>query len=118
MFADYLEKTGKDHMAEEEYHNALQYLSAEERIKPSFFYTVFRYYNKKGRYSEALGVMRKAVEFLPNDAGMRITAASLYEKAGLTHKAIEEYRTALVIDPHNKKVKKRLDELALKNRGL
>ena len=117
IFADYLQKVGQDRMAEAEYLNALHYLRNEDTITPSFFYQVSGYYMKKGRIYDALSVMRKAMEFLPGDAGVRLTVAGLYEKAGESYEAIEEYRKALSIDPKNSMAKKRLDALLLKTGG-
>jgi O-antigen ligase len=117
IFADYLRKVGQDGMAEAEYLNALHYLRNEDIIDPSFFYQVSGYYMKKGRTSDALSVMRKAMEFLPGNAGIRLTAAALYEKAGESYEAIEEYRKALSIDPSNGVAKKKLDDLLLKTGG-
>jgi tetratricopeptide (TPR) repeat protein len=117
IFADYLRKVGEDSMADTEYLNALQYVRNEDSIKPSFFYPVSGYYMKKGRIHDALTVMKKAMEFLPGDAGVRLTAADLYEKAGEPHMAVEEYRKALSIDPGNSTAKKKLDALSLKTGG-
>jgi O-antigen ligase/tetratricopeptide (TPR) repeat protein len=117
IFADYLQKVGRDGMAEAEYLNALHYLKNEDTINPSFFYQVSGYYMKKGRISDALSIMRKGMEFLPDNAGIRLTAAALYEKAGEPYEAIEEYRKALSIDPRNSVAKKRLDDLLLKTGG-
>ncbi len=117
LFADYLYKTGKDSMAGEEYLNALQYIKNENSIQPSFFYAVYNYYSKKGLNEDALKIMRRAKEVLPNDAGIRVTIAGLYEKLNLTYKAIEEYKQALAIDPKNGEAKRKLDDILSKNKG-
>ncbi len=117
LFADYLFRTGNDGMADEEYLHALQYLKNEEQKKESFFYEVYRYYMKKNRYSDALKVMQQAIEILPDNSGIRVTAGDLYEKLGLTSKAMEAYRHVLVIDPKNQSAQKKLDDLLLKNKG-
>jgi O-antigen ligase/Tfp pilus assembly protein PilF len=115
-FADYLTRTGKDRMAEEEYSRALQYIKWESAIKPEYFYVVYQYFLRKNRLEDALNVMLKAMEALPNDAGLRIHTADLYEKMGISYKAVEEYRNALVIDPANHEAKKGLDNLLLKDK--
>ncbi len=116
-FADYLSKTGKDRMAEEEYSRSLQYIKREPAIKPEYFYAVSRYFLKKNRLEDALDVMLKAIKALPNDAGIRVDTADLYEKTGVSYKAMEECRKALDIDPANQEAKKRLDNLLLKLKG-
>jgi O-antigen ligase/tetratricopeptide (TPR) repeat protein len=117
LFADYLYKTGREKMAEDAYLSALQYIKNEDTINPSYFYEVYRYYMKKNRYDDALKIMRKAIEFRPDDAGIRITTAGLYEKLGITYRAVEEYKKALLIDPKNDEAKKRLDNLMSKIKG-
>lgn len=111
VFGDYVYKKGNDKMAEEAYMNALQHIKNEEIIRPWFFYKVYGYYMKKGRYEEALKVMQKAIDVLPKDAKVRLTMAALYEKLGITYRAREEYQKALTLDPGNQKAKKRLGEL-------
>jgi Tfp pilus assembly protein PilF len=66
---------------------------------------------KKGMRNEALFVMQKAIAALPGNAGIRMTAAETYEKAGIIYRAVEEYRQALMIDPGNDRARKKLDEL-------
>src|SRR4030043_864956 len=117
LFADYLSKTGREKMAEDAYLSALQYIKNEDPINPSYFHEVYRYYMKKDRYDDALKIMRKAIEFLPDDAGIRITTAGLYEKLGITYRAVEEYKKALLINPKNDEAKKRLDNLMSKIKG-
>jgi tetratricopeptide (TPR) repeat protein len=118
LFADYLHRTGRENMAEDAYLDALQYVKNEDPIKPSYFYEVYQYYMKKGLYNDALKVMRKAIEFLPDDAGIRVTIGGLYEKLGIPYRAIEEYKKALIIDTKDNNAKKRLDDLMLKGKGL
>jgi O-antigen ligase/Tfp pilus assembly protein PilF len=118
LFADYLHRTGRENMAEDAYLNALQYVKNEDPISPSYFYEVYQYYMQKSLYDDALKVMRKAIEFLPDDAGIRVTTGGLYEKLGITYRAMEEYKKALIIDPKNNNAKKRLDNLTSKEKGL
>jgi tetratricopeptide (TPR) repeat protein len=117
LFADYLYRTGKDRMAEGEYLNALKYINNENKITPVYFYSVYNYYMKKGLHAYALTIMRQAAESIPDDAGIRITTGDLYEKLNLTHKAAEEYKQALVIDPKNEGARKRLSNILSKNKN-
>ena len=116
-FADYLSMTGKDKMAEEEYRRALQYVKNEETINAGYFYPLYRYYLGKNRFEDALNVLQKAADDLPQDAGIKFRKADLYEKLGLFLYAAEEYRQVVVIDPKNREAKKRLDNLLLKIKG-
>jgi tetratricopeptide (TPR) repeat protein len=111
IYADYLERTGKDTMAEEAYLNALEYIRNEASVEASYFYAGYRYYHKRGRYPEALAIMNRAVAFLPDNPQVRIFAGELYERLGLVNKAREEYHNALVIHPGHQEAKRRLDTL-------
>jgi Tfp pilus assembly protein PilF len=114
VFAAYLQAIGKDGIAEDAYQKALRNTEYEQVINPSYFSTISRYYIKRGLHYQALEVMRRATELLPENVNMRIQTARLYEKLGITYRAIEEYRNALIIDPDNKHVKQRLEVLESK----
>ncbi len=117
LFADYLYRTGSESMAEETYLRSLKYLGNEGRVSPSYFYRVSNFYRKKGRNEEALQIMRKAIEMLPVDAGVRIRTAEIYEKLGNNDMAEYEYRKALSLAPANQEAKTRLDKLLTKSKG-
>jgi O-antigen ligase/Tfp pilus assembly protein PilF len=116
LFANYLAGTGNEKMAEDVYLDSLQHLKNEDPDPASYFYQIYRFYLKRGRFEDALRIMRKAIEFLPGDAGVRIRTAEIYEKLGKNDKAEEEYRKALSIAPANQEAKKRLDKLLIKNK--
>jgi O-antigen ligase/Flp pilus assembly protein TadD len=111
IFADYLAQTGDERMADEEYKKALYLIGKEKRAEPQFFYNIRQYYDRSGRYDEALAVMNKATETLPEDAGLHIASGEAYEQAGISYRAAEEYRKALLIDPNNRAARNKLDAL-------
>lgn len=111
LFADYLSETGHDDLAKEEYLSALGYLENEREIKPSYFFHVYRYLEKRGMADDALTIMRKAVEVLPDDVGVRLAAGDAYERAGIRYRAVEEYEHALLIDPGNARARRKLRDL-------
>ena len=111
IFADYLSKTGADRMAEDEYLNSLQYMRNEISVNPSYFNQVIQYYMRKGRHEEAIEIVKKAMEELPDNAEIRGRAGEIYEKLGQNEKAEAEYRKALSINPVNQYVRRRLDKL-------
>jgi O-antigen ligase/Tfp pilus assembly protein PilF len=111
LFADYLQTSENDAMAGEEYRKALHLIKGEKEIKPSFFYRISGYYIKKGMYDDAILVMRTAEELLTDNVGLILGAADAYERAGITYRAVEEYRKALIADPKNEKARKKLELL-------
>ena len=108
LFADYLSKTGKGNLAAEEYRSAADYAGGEKMPKRSYFLLAHGYFMKRGMIDDAISVMRKAEGALPSDAGIVLTLADTYEKAGIPYRAAEEYRKALVIDPGNATARKKL----------
>lgn len=111
LFAEYLAEENKPDSADAAYKNAMRYLDNETEIKPSVFFRVCKYYMKNKAYEAALEVMQKGMEYLPDNARIRVTAGSLYEKLDINYRAVEEYQKALVLDPRNKQAKKRLERL-------
>ena len=116
FFAEYLEGYLTERLIEEKkydltnaaYKKALSYVDQEAEIKSSYFTRVHRYYIKQKRYEDALAVMQTGIEYLPKNGRIRVIAGALYEKLGITYRAIEEYKTALVFDPKNRQAKRRL----------
>ena len=71
---------------------------------------------KKDLYDEALNVMKTGIELFPEDAGLRMAGADLYEKMGNKNMAMEEYQKALFIDPRNKQARAKLEKLQPTNK--
>ncbi len=114
IYAEHLAKKGKDKLAYSMYLDSLKYLKSLEKVDSSYFYKAYNYYVNKKFYDEALTIMRKAIEVLPQDPTIRLRTAMLYEKLNITYRAIEEYRQVLVLDPKNREARQRLDNILLK----
>lgn len=94
IFAEYLVEEKKPDLADAAYKNALTYLDNETEIKAAYFFRVYKYYTKKKEYETALEVMQKGIKYLPENARIRVTVGALYEKLGITYRAVEEYKKA------------------------
>ena len=99
-------------MVEDAYEKAMEYVKNEEEVRPWYFLTVWGYYMRDGRFDDALRVIQKAADYVPRDAGIHAARARVYEKMGITYRAIQEYRAALVIDPKNSTARGGLERLA------
>jgi tetratricopeptide (TPR) repeat protein len=110
-FAAYLLGVGREDLAEEAYREGLRHADREERIQPRFYFTVSGFYRQRGRYDEALMVMREAIGAVPDSASVREGAAALYEKVGNTYRAAEEYQAALLINPGSERARRGLQRV-------
>lgn len=114
LFADFLLLGGKDEEAGAIYRKALDYISIEKSVSPTYFHSVYKYYMKNGLHEDALKVMQMAISYLPGDEELHLTTAYLYEQLGLNHRAAEEYRRVLVINPKKLDARQRLDAIGHK----
>ncbi|MBW2576219.1 MAG: O-antigen ligase family protein [Deltaproteobacteria bacterium] len=110
--AEYLLDKGMQRDAERAYLDAFTYLDKEEEVSASCFFKASRYFEKQKQYDEALNIMLKGIEYLPDNAKIRVAAASLYERVGIIYRATEEYKHALILDPKNRHVRKKLKKLS------
>ncbi|MCJ7616039.1 MAG: hypothetical protein MUO43_05830 [Desulfobacterales bacterium] len=111
FLAEFLLDKGMQREAESTYLKAFNFLDNEEEVNPDCFFRANRYFIKQKQYDEALNIMLKGIECLPDNAKIRAAAASLYERIGILYRAIEEYKNALILDPENRHVRKKLKEL-------
>ncbi len=111
LYADYLLKTGNEEMGDKAYRDALAYSENEKDIARSFFLEAYSFYRKKKEYDRALLTMQKAAEKYPADITIRLMTASAYAEAGITYKAIEEYKRVLILDPDNTTARRKIREI-------
>ena len=111
IFANYLEKTGKDEMASDTYTLALSYAGSEIQRSAANFHAAYGFYMRKNLFDRAAAAMEKAVEIFPRDQAVRLRLAEAYEKEDLKAKALEQYRAVLEIDPKNVQAQKKIQEL-------
>ena len=111
-FGEYLWAIGKEEKAERIYDDALHLIGEKKEAKSSHYYRIYRFYAKRGLFDRALSVMQEARAFLPEDAGIRYTTGTVYERLGMRNRAIEEYRKALLLDPTRLDAQSRVEALA------
>lgn len=90
---------------------SLDYINQEENITPWLFTKVYWVYMKEHNYDMALSVLQKAARYLSDNAVIHTLSGDTYLKMGIHYRAVEEYKQALIIDPDNSKVKKKLERL-------
>ncbi len=107
IFAGYLSKTGRDDLAENVYLRALNYIKNEDKIQPSIFKDIYRYYVKRGKYEDAIEIVKKGLVLIPDDEGLMMNLAYLYEKLDKNAIAAEQYKKVLSVNPQKQRSKKR-----------
>jgi Tfp pilus assembly protein PilF len=110
--AMYLQEIKDDEGAEKYYRKAMWTESRSDRARAGLFQRIYRHYFKQEDWKEALAVMQLAVDRLPDDPGLRISIARVYEKLGITYRASEEYQKALILRPGNRAAQDGLRRLA------
>jgi tetratricopeptide (TPR) repeat protein len=113
QYGDYLEKINDIEGAEHYLGTALSFLGGEEQVKPYWFQKLIRFYNKNGQPEQSLLILRQAVEAAPDYAPFHIQLGDYFRGEGLTYRAGEEYQRALMLDPGNKSIDKRLRRMGL-----
>ncbi len=110
FYAEFFEKNGSPAAADKIYRKIPHYINAANKPQAWYFLKLKTYFVKNGRIDDALNIMTQAIEQMPDNAKLRIAAGDLYQKAGITYRAKEEYRKALAIDPVSKLAQQRLEK--------
>lgn len=100
--------------AEVAFRRALRFGRDEPEVSRSLYWESLKFFKKQEMEEDALEVLRQAIERFPAEAGFHAQAGSLYERRGISYRAIEEFRQALLLDPKQDWVKKRLEKLESK----
>ncbi len=101
-FADLLLQAGDARQAELRYRTALEHIEDEESPPSVFCLRISTFYRRQQRDEEALGVLLRCRKLLPDDVGIRLETARVYEKIDVPFRAIEEYEGVLYLDPVNR----------------
>jgi tetratricopeptide (TPR) repeat protein len=113
QYGAYLEKINDVEGADHYFSTALSFLGGEEQVKPYWFQKLMQFYRKNGQPEQALLILRQAVEAAPDYASFHIQLGDYFRKEGITYRAGEEYQRALMLDPGNKSIDKRLRQMGL-----
>ena len=109
--AEYLKDSEMEPEAEDTYLDAFNYLDNEDEVRSIWFLRASKYFSRQKKYDEALNILLKGIEYLPDNAKIRMEAAFLYDRIGIPYRAVEELRYALLLDPKNRRARIILQEL-------
>jgi O-antigen ligase len=108
-----LEKIDNIGEAEHYFTTALSFLEYEKQIKPYWFQKLIEFYRKNNQPERALLILRQAAVLVPGHASFHIQLGDYYRTEGIIYRAKEEYQRALMIDPGNRTVTRRLRQMGL-----
>jgi O-antigen ligase/tetratricopeptide (TPR) repeat protein len=100
-------------MEEAEYYrrHALDFIDGETSIKPDHFLQLYSFYQRQNRGDEAISVLHRGVERLPDYAPFHILLGDYYKQQNIPYRAKEEYEQARILDPANESILERLKGL-------
>ncbi len=104
----FLEKAGQIENSEYYRSHALDFLEQEETVKPWQIMQLYYFYKKQKRIDEAVNTLHLGIQWLPDYAPFHIHLGDYYKKQNIPYRAIEEYEQALMLEPGNEKIRKRL----------
>jgi O-antigen ligase/Tfp pilus assembly protein PilF len=110
--AEYFQEIAEDELAEKHYRRALRAEYRSDKASARLFQQIYRHYYQQEDWEKALDVAQQAVERLPKNPALRIAGARVYEKLGITYRASEEYRKALILRPGDRTAQNGLRRLA------
>lgn len=111
LYGDYLRETERQEDAKEVYLNALSVGTKEEGLRPHHYLRVADFLKKLGHVDTAIRVLNDALDVMPGEVSIHIALGRLYEEEGVSYRAVEEYRKALLLDPRRDYLKKRIEKL-------
>lgn len=112
-YGDFLLNQGKEAEAEESYVLAVRFATGTKNSEILPFRRLSVFYSERHRPQEALDIVLSGLQQFPDDPRLRQAAGTLYQKLGITYRAIEEYRRALLLDPNNELAQLGLKELTV-----
>jgi len=110
-YAGFAENMGDFEQSEFFRRRALDFIENEEVIQSGWYSQLYYFYRKQKREDEAVEVLRQAVAQFPENTGFHIYLGDYYKKEGIIYRAREEYEQALIFDPGNEGVLRRLENI-------
>ncbi len=111
QIGNFAEKMGKTEDVEYYRLHALDFLEQEKTINPWYFNQIYWFYKRQKRTEEAVAILRKGIEYLPNYAPFHLYLGDYYKQQNIIYRAKEEYRQVLILEPGNEKIRQRLQSL-------
>ncbi|RUM41563.1 MAG: lipid A core--O-antigen ligase, partial [Desulfocapsa sp.] len=91
--------------------HALDFLEQEDKVRAWYFNQIYSFYKKQKREDEAADILRMGIKWLPDQVGFHIRLGDYYKKKDIPYRAMEEYQQALLLQPGNTNVQRRIWKL-------
>ncbi len=111
IYGDFMQDMGDLGAAEQAYRHGMQVVALEDPPNSRVFWRYLVLLNRSKRNAEALELLRRALDFFPENQHFLARQGVLYEREGLRDRAIESYRSSILLDPKLDWVRKRLERL-------
>jgi len=92
------------------YLEALEYLDNGGAV-PEYFRRPYELYRRLQQKEQALAILRRGIDALPDNTWFRIQLGDHYAREGIHYRAREEYLQALRSDPDNRELNKKIEAL-------
>lgn len=109
--ASFSEKLGQKDDKAYYLRHALDFIDQEPDLKPRYFGRIYWFYMQQKQIPEAMAVLRSGIQHLPGTASLHILLGDAYRRQQIPYRAREEYQEALLLDPGNDKITRRLKKL-------
>ncbi len=90
------------------YWRGLEFLAAERSVSPHVFLTGYHWLRQRKQDDEAMALLRRGVELLPQVPEFHILLGEAYLKDGIRYRAEEEYAKAQALRPNDEVIRKKL----------
>lgn len=107
----FFEKSGDLEKSEHYRSRALEFLDPNDTIKPWYFNQLYWFYRKQKRTTDAVRILNLGIKWIPDYAPFHIYLGDYYKEQKIPYRAIEEYEQALMLEPGNDRIRKRLKKL-------
>lgn len=107
----FFEKAGDIEKSEYYRSRALEYLDINGTVKPWYFTQLYSFYRKQKKSTDAVRILNIGIKWLPDYAPFHIYLGDYYRQQNIPYRAKEEYEQALMLEPGNGKIRKRLEKL-------
>ncbi len=122
-YADFLSKTGDMGEAVKRYLHALDLIEVFKNRKVfdqkrhintarSYYFKIYWFFIKHNDLKDATFTLKRADKALPMDARIKVALGDMYYNQGILYKAKDEYDSALLIDPQNRRALKMMRQLS------